>query len=74
MLSLLLLHRDALQPARGPGWNRCDPCANPAGPCSVYTAANENAPGTTIKAGDVVELAPGTYRAEDEGEFGYVPA
>lgn len=56
-----------------PGGTGADPCANPARPCSVYTAAHENAPGTTIEAGDVVELAPGTYRAEEEGEFGYVP-
>jgi hypothetical protein len=56
-----------------PGGTGKDPCANPARPCSVFTAADENARGTTIAAGDVVELAPGTYRAEEEGEFGYVP-
>ncbi len=56
-----------------PGGTGKDPCARPAKPCSVYTAADENAPRTTIKAGDVVELAPGTYRAEEEGEFGYIP-
>jgi len=53
-----------------PGGIGKDPCANPSRPCSVFTAADKNAAGTTIEAGDVVELAPGTYRAEDEGEFG----
>lgn len=57
-----------------PGGTGADPCARPAKPCSVYTAADENAPGSTIKAGDVVELAPGTYHAEVEGEFGFVPS
>ena len=56
-----------------PGGTGADPCANPLRPCSVFTAGHENAPGTTIKAGDVVELASGTYRAEEEGEFGYIP-
>lgn len=53
-----------------PGGTGKDPCANPSRPCPVFTAADENARGTTIAAGDVVELAPGTYRAEDEGEWG----
>lgn len=57
-----------------PGGTGADPCARPAKPCSVYTAADENAPGSSIEAGDVVELAPGTYHAEFEGEFGYVPS
>jgi hypothetical protein len=56
-----------------PGGTGSDPCAHPARPCSAYTAIHENAPRTTIKAGDVVELAPGTYHAEEEGEFGYIP-
>jgi hypothetical protein len=56
-----------------PGGTGKDPCANPARPCSVYTAATDGAPGATIEAGDVVELAPGTYYAEGEGEFGYIP-
>lgn len=56
-----------------PGGTGNDPCANPARPCTVYTAADENAPLTTIAAGDVVELAPGTYYAKEEGEFGYIP-
>lgn len=55
-----------------PGGTGSDPCANPAKPCSVYTAAAD-APHSTIEAGDVVELAPGTYHAELEGEFGYIP-
>jgi hypothetical protein len=56
-----------------PGGTGADPCANPAKPCSVYTAAAEGAPHSTLAAGDVVELAPGTYHAEEEGEFGYIP-
>lgn len=56
-----------------PGGTGSDPCANPKRPCSVYIAAAENAPRSTIEAGDVVELAPGTYHAEEEGEFGYIP-
>ena len=39
----------------------------------MYTAAAEDAPRTTIEAGDVVELAPGTYYAKEEGERGYIP-
>jgi len=53
-----------------PGGTGKDPCANRAKPCSVYAAADKNAPGSTVEEGDVVELATGTYRAEDEGEFG----
>ncbi len=56
-----------------PGGTGKDPCANPARPCTVYRAAADGAPGTTIAAGDVVELAPGTYYAEEDGEFGYIP-
>jgi hypothetical protein len=56
-----------------PGGTGKDPCANPSRPCSVYTAAADGVPGTTIEAGDVVELAPGTYYAKEEGEFGYIP-
>jgi len=56
-----------------PGGTGKDPCANPSRPCSVYTAAEASAPRTTITAGDVIELAPGTYYAREEGEFGYIP-
>jgi hypothetical protein len=49
-----------------------DPCADPARPCSVFTAADREAPRSTLRAGDVVELAPGTYYAEIEGDFGYI--
>ena len=56
----------------GAGGTGADPCANPAKPCSVYTAAAEGAPHSTLAAGDVVELAPGIYHAEEEGEFGYI--
>jgi hypothetical protein len=52
------------------GGTGADPCANPAKPCSVLIAADMSAPGTTIQAGDLVELAPGIYHADDEGEFG----
>jgi hypothetical protein len=55
-----------------PGGTGKDPCANPSRPCSVYAAADGKAPGTTIEAGDVVELVPGIYHAEDEGEFGEI--
>jgi hypothetical protein len=56
-----------------PGGTGKDPCANPARPCTVFRAADESAPHTSIRAGDVVELAPGTYYAKEEGEFGYIP-
>jgi hypothetical protein len=52
-----------------PGGTGADPCASPAAPCNVYTAADQEAPGTTIEAGDVVELAPGTY-SEAAGDLG----
>jgi len=44
-----------------PEGSGADPCAKPTKPCSLYTAADKYAPGSTLKAGDVVELAPGTY-------------
>jgi hypothetical protein len=56
-----------------PGGTGKDPCTNPVRPCTVFRAADEFAPRTTIKAGDVVELAPGTYYADEEGELGYIP-
>jgi hypothetical protein len=56
-----------------PGGTGKDPCANPSRPCSVYKAADAGAPRTTIAAGDVIELAPDTYYAREEGEFGYIP-
>ena len=56
-----------------PGGTGKDPCANPANPCPVFVAADRDVR-TTIKAGDVVELAPGTYYADHEGEFGLVPS
>ena len=71
----LLLASTAMAATRyaAPGGTGKDPCANPERPCSVYTAAADGAPRTTIEAGDVVELAPGTYYAKEEGEFGYIP-
>lgn len=55
-----------------PGGTGVDPCANPAKPCTVRRAADPTATATqtTLQAGDVVELAPGVYRADDESEFG----
>lgn len=52
-----------------PGGTGADPCADPADPCSIYTAADYEAVGTTLEAGDIVELAPGTYSATD-GDLG----
>lgn len=52
-----------------PGGTGADPCADPSDPCSIYTAAHYAAPGTTLEAGDVVELAPGTY-SEADGDLG----
>jgi hypothetical protein len=57
-----------------PGGTGKDPCSNPTRPCPVFIAADRDVPRTTIKAGDVVELAPGTYYAGHEGEFGFVPS
>jgi hypothetical protein len=51
-----------------PDGTGADPCANPTKPCSLFTAAAENTRGSSIKAGDVVELAPGTYRPYTERE------
>ena len=52
-----------------PGGTGADPCADPSDPCSIYTAAHYAASGTTLEAGDVVELAPGTY-SEADGDLG----
>jgi len=52
-----------------PGGTGADPCASKSDPCSIFTAADPIAPGTTIKAGDVVELATGTY-SEAAGDLG----
>lgn len=70
----LILAATAMAATRyaAPGGTGKDPCANPARPCTVYAAAADGAPRTTIEAGDVVELAPGTYYAKEEGEFGYI--
>jgi len=52
-----------------PGGTGADPCADPNDACSLYTAADVSAPGTTVKAGDVIELLPGTY-SEAAGDLG----
>ncbi len=44
-----------------PGGTGADPCADRATPCSLFTAADLQAPGTTIGFGDEVVLLPGTY-------------
>src|SRR5215218_4597726 len=57
-----------------PSGTGIDPCENPAEPCNIYVAADYSAPATTLAAGDVIELAPGTYSdtAGDLGPNGYV--
>jgi hypothetical protein len=52
-----------------PGGTGADPCANPATPCSIFTAADGGAPGTTVQAGDEVVLAPGEY-SDAGGDLG----
>lgn len=52
-----------------PGGTGADPCTDPADPCSIYTAADNGAPGTTLEAGDTVEVTPGTY-SEADGDLG----
>jgi hypothetical protein len=52
-----------------PGGTGADPCTNPATPCSIFTAADEGAPGTTVQAGDEVVLAPGNY-SDAAGDLG----
>jgi hypothetical protein len=73
-LSLLVVVLPATAAIRyaAPGGTGKDPCANPANPCPVFIAADKDVR-TTIKAGDVVELAPGTYYADYDGDFGIVP-
>jgi hypothetical protein len=44
-----------------PGGIGVDPCANPADPCTFFTAASGEALGSTLKAGDEVVLASGEY-------------
>jgi hypothetical protein len=51
-----------------PGGTGADPCVE-AAPCLLYVAAAENAPGTTVASGDVVEVEPGTY-SEAAGDLG----
>jgi hypothetical protein len=50
-----------------PGGTGADPCESASQPCSLYTAADQNAPGTTVAPGDVVEVATGTYTEDDLG-------
>ena len=52
-----------------PGGTGADPCDDPNDACSLYAAADSTAPGTTIQAGDVIELLPGTY-SEAAGDLG----
>ncbi len=46
-----------------------DPCADPDDPCTFFTAADSGAPGTTIKAGDLVVMEPGSY-SDSAGDLG----
>ena len=52
-----------------PGGTGADPCTNPATPCSIFTAADGGAPGTTVQPGDEVVLAPGEY-SDAAGDLG----
>ncbi len=53
----------------GPGGTGLDPCASPADPCTIYTAASVSAPGTTVAGGDEVLIAPGAY-SDTAGDLG----
>jgi hypothetical protein len=53
-----------------PGGKGADPCNDSANPCSLFTAADERAPGTSITPGAEVALAPGAYSG---AELGPVP-
>jgi hypothetical protein len=52
-----------------PGGTGTDPCASPATPCSIFTAASVVAPETSVQAGDEVILAPGEY-TDSGGDLG----
>ena len=52
-----------------PGGTGADPCANPADPCSLSVAADKTVPGSSVKAGDEIIVAPGTY-TDAAGDFG----
>jgi hypothetical protein len=52
---------DAATRFAAPGGTGADPCVNPAEPCTFFTAASGEAPGSTLKAGDEVVLASGEY-------------
>ena len=52
-----------------PGGTGADPCTDPATPCSIFTAADGGALGTTVQAGDEVVLAPGEY-SDAAGDLG----
>jgi carbon monoxide dehydrogenase subunit G len=54
-----------------PGGKGADPCTDRANPCSLFTAASERAPGTSIVPGLTVVLEPGTYT--DFGSSGGIP-
>lgn len=70
-ICLLLLSGSASAATRyaAPGGGGADPCSDPNNACSLYTAADVSAPGTTVQAGDVIELLPGTY-SEAAGDLG----
>ena len=68
---MLLVAAPALAATRfaAPGGTGADPCTNPATPCSIFTAADGEAPATTVQAGDEVVLAPGEY-SDAAGDLG----
>ncbi|HEX5609899.1 MAG TPA: Ig-like domain-containing protein [Solirubrobacterales bacterium] len=67
----LLLAASAVASVRfaAPGGTAADPCASKENPCSLFTAASVNSPGTTIDAFDEVSLAPGVY-SDTAGDLG----
>jgi carbon monoxide dehydrogenase subunit G len=50
-----------------PGGTGADPCTNKAAPCSLFTAASLQAPGTSVVPGAEVVLKTGTYVNADLG-------
>ena len=79
-LSSLLMLVSASSAAAGirfaaPGGTGVNPCNDSERPCSIFTAADAGAPGTSVMAGDEIILAPGNYSdtAGDLGPVGSAP-
>jgi large repetitive protein len=49
-----------------PGGTGFDPCDEPARPCPLERAADENSPESTLGAGDEIVMAPGTYSGDHD--------